>query len=115
MSASILVVEDEPLIAMDIESELTEAGFSVVGTVGTVQDALSAIDTLTIDAVVLDGNLFGESSAPVAEKLKQDKIPYVVVTGYSLGQVGHWIKEAPRISKPFDKADLIAELGKLLK
>lgn len=110
----ILIVEDEGLIAFGIEQDLEDAGFEIVGTCGTVSDALQKIDEGNIDAVTLDGNLFGKSSAPIAERLVSLEIPFVVLTGYSSGQIGEWINNAPRINKPHDAKQLVEELKKLL-
>lgn len=107
MAGRILIVEDEGLIALDIEQELEEAGFEIVAVCGTVEDALKKIDTEQIDAVTLDGNLYGQSAAPIAERLISKNIPYLVLTGYSSGQVGDWINEAPRINKPHDSNKLV--------
>lgn len=114
MGSTVLIVEDEPLVAMDLESEFEDEGYSIAGQVSTVTDALSAIDTLTFDVALLDGNLFGESSQPVAEKLEKNKIPFVVVTGYSSGQIGDWLRNVPRVSKPFDRTELMSVVAKLL-
>lgn len=110
----ILIVEDEGMIAFGIEQDLEDAGFVVAGTCGTISAALKAIEAGNIDAVTLDGNLFGESSAPIAKRLESLNIPFVVVTGYSSGQIGDWINTAPRINKPYDAKDLINTLKRVM-
>lgn len=114
MSAKILIVEDEPLIALGLEQDLEDDGFEVAGIAETVEKAIRLVEAGGFDAAILDGNLFEKSSRPVAELLIANSIPYVVVTGYSSGQIGDWIKDAPRLSKPYDKNELIAEVRKLL-
>lgn len=115
MSNRILIVEDEPLIAFGIEQDLEDAGFVIVGVSETIDEALAAIDAQEFDAVSLDGNLFGKSAGPIADRLVERNIPYVVVTGYSSGQVGPWINNAPRINKPYDTTELVQTIKDLLK
>lgn len=115
MLGKILIVEDEPLIALGIEQDLEEAGFIVVGVCGTVEEALFAVETQNFDAVTLDGNLFGKTAEPVADRLTSLNIPYVVLSGYSSDQVGDWIKSAPRLNKPYIPDDLVFMIKDLIK
>jgi CheY-like chemotaxis protein len=79
----ILVVEDEYLIAINLQDALENAGSIVVGPVPSVDKALQAIDSEShIDAAVLDVNLGGALSYGVADKLIARKIPFVFTSGY---------------------------------
>jgi CheY-like chemotaxis protein len=79
----ILVVEDEYLIAMSLQDALENAGSVVLGPVTSVDKAIKAIDSEPhIDAVVLDVNLGGVLSYPVADMLVARKIPFVFTSGY---------------------------------
>jgi CheY-like chemotaxis protein len=79
----ILVVEDEYLIAMSLQDALESAGSVVLGPVTSVDKAIKAIDSGPhIDAVVLDVNLGGVLSYPVADMLVARKIPFVFTSGY---------------------------------
>jgi DNA-binding response OmpR family regulator len=89
---SILVVEDEPLIAMMIEDFLDVLGKS----------ALELVDAGGIDAAILDVNLRGgEKSFPIAEALAARNIPFVFATGGSHDSVGDAWADRPTLPKPF--------------
>lgn len=104
----IVVVEDETLIAMTIEDTLLEVGVEVVATANTVGEALHAVDLLRPDAVTLDGNLNGELSGPVAQRLQELSIPHLVVTGYvELTLADPHLARAPRLPKPFSPGSLL--------
>jgi two-component SAPR family response regulator len=78
-----LVVEDEFLVALHVEDILQEIGFDVVGPVARVTDALRLIEQeRKLDFAVLDVNLNGEMSWPVARALRARSVPFVFVTGY---------------------------------
>jgi CheY-like chemotaxis protein len=81
----VLVVEDEPLIAMDYAAQLREAGADVVGNCATVREALDAVEKsgeAAIDAAVVDFVLADRNSEPLQVALKQRHIPFVVVSAY---------------------------------
>jgi DNA-binding response OmpR family regulator len=109
----VLIVEDEPVIALDLEATLTQAGFEVVGPAATVAKALALLETIGCDAGVLDANLNGDSAAPVAEALKARSIPFIAVSGYSREQRPAAFADAPFFSKPFVSAELVAALRAL--
>lgn len=98
----ILVVEDEPLIAMMLEDFLDVLDKEVAGTADTVASAIALIDAGGIDAAILDVNLRGgEKSAPVADALAARDIPFVFATGGSAdGDLGEH-SDRPRLQKPF--------------
>jgi DNA-binding response OmpR family regulator len=83
----VLVVEDEMLLAMEFDTVLRGQGCIVLGPVATVGRALTLIDEATPeappDAAILDLNLRGHSSLPVAAALNGRKVPFLVVSGYS--------------------------------
>jgi DNA-binding response OmpR family regulator len=74
----VLVVEDEFLIAMDLNEVLAGAGFEVVGPVGSVEEALSRLAVDRPDAAVLDVSLSGERVTPVAHMLLLMQVPFVL-------------------------------------
>jgi DNA-binding response OmpR family regulator len=78
----ILVVEDETLIAMELELALTEAGFDVIGPVPEVTAALALLARRRPDAAVLDVSLRGERVTPVAEALRAMRVPFVLTSAY---------------------------------
>jgi DNA-binding NtrC family response regulator len=111
----ILVVEDEYLIAEHIALMLEDLGYEVVGPVPTIAEALDAIAAGTLDAVLLDANLGGTSSAPIATELAARRLPFVVVTGYgNIELPASALQAAPRVNKPFTAADLAATLARTM-
>src|SRR5438046_1519033 len=98
----ILIVEDEPLIAMMLEDFLEVLDQSVAGSVDSVSTALGRIDGGGIDAAILDVNLRGgEKSTPVAEALAAAGIPFVFATGGSDDSVDQRFRDRPVLQKPF--------------
>ena len=115
MTARILVVEDEVLIAMEIATALEAEGFEVVGpchTVSQVLDVLRQPDCC--DAVTLDANLHNESAQPVARALLQLEKPFIVVSGYNANQLPDALAAAPHVAKPMRTEELISGLRSLL-
>ena len=98
----ILLVEDEPLIAMMLEDYLDLLGKKVAGTADTVADALAAIEGHAPEAAILDLNLRGgEKSTPVAEALEARGIPFVFATGGGDDGVDPRFRDRPCLHKPF--------------
>lgn len=89
--AKILVVEDEFLVAIQIESILSRAGWRVIGSAGTLASAVSLARKSPCDAAVLDVNLKGERVDEVASILSERRIPFLFVSGYGRGKAlfGH--------------------------
>ncbi|KQN07316.1 MULTISPECIES: response regulator [unclassified Sphingomonas] len=110
----ILVVEDEPLIAMMLEDFLDILGKSVAGTADTVATALAAIDAGGIDAAILDVNLrAGEKSWPIADRLAAAGIPFVLATGGSGDTIEPAHRDRPVLSKPFTMDGIEQALNEL--
>ncbi|GAA0663442.1 response regulator [Sphingomonas insulae] len=98
----ILIVEDEPLIAMMLEDFLEVLEKTAVGTVDSVASALARVNDGGIDAAILDVNLRGgEKSTPVAEALAARDIPFVFATGGSDDSVDAQFRDRPVLQKPF--------------
>lgn len=114
MSVRVLIVEDEPFIALDWEDRLTEAGFEIGATSPSVERALQAIETQEFDVAVLDGNLRGESVEPVAVALRERGIPFLFVTGYGRDALPQGFRDAPFISKPVEPVQLVTTVRKLV-
>lgn len=98
----ILVVEDEAIIAMMVEEMLIELGASVVGPAPSLPMARNLIETAPIDAAVLDVNIRSDRIDPVAELLRERRIPFVFATGYGAGassaKEGELVLEKPYTS-----------------
>jgi CheY-like chemotaxis protein len=106
------VVEDEFMIGLDIGEQLAEAGFEVVGPALSVTKALQLVADPGCDVAVLDINLGGETSGPIARKLRASGTPFVVVTGYSVDNLPPWFHDAIIVTKPYRIADLVSALRK---
>ncbi|MCD6074295.1 MAG: response regulator [Rhodospirillales bacterium] len=109
----ILVVEDDFLVAEVLIDILTDAGAEVVGPFGWVDEGVGAINENvgTLDCAVLDINLHGLKSYPIADALKAHNIPFVFTTGYSGEAIPDAYRSFPRCEKPFDPDRLIAILA----
>jgi CheY-like chemotaxis protein len=106
----VLVVEDEALISMMLEDFLTEIGCEVVATAARLSDAVEKARTVAMDIAVLDVNLAGQVSYPVAEILRQRAIPFLFATGYGTDGLPENLRGAQVLSKPF----MLEQLSKAL-
>jgi two-component sensor histidine kinase/DNA-binding response OmpR family regulator len=102
----ILVVEDEALVSMMLESELEALGLSIVASCGSVSEAMKAINDASPDVAILDVNLGGELVYPVADRLLELKVPFVFVTGYGRESVDHRYSYVHVLEKPVGRQAL---------
>ena len=107
----VLIVEDEMLVAMNIEDMLLALGHEVAGLASRLTPALALAGEAEIDAAVLDVNLAGERSFPVADLLDQRGIPYLFATGYGLSGIEERYRGRTVLQKPFRMVDLGAALS----
>jgi DNA-binding response OmpR family regulator len=98
---SILIVEDEPLIAMMLEDFLESLGHRVAATCDTVDGALDKAEAGGFDLAILDVNLKGENVWPVATRLREKKVPFVIATGGHVDPPPPEFNDAPVIEKPY--------------
>jgi DNA-binding NtrC family response regulator len=110
----ILIVEDEPLIALDLEAILLDADFEVVDIAGTIEKALAIIQMGKSDAVLLDANLKGVSSAPVAIALAERGLPFLVLSGYAADQQPEAFRAGSYLQKPASPTQIIKLLNDIL-
>ncbi|MBC9883581.1 response regulator [Bradyrhizobium sp. INPA01-394B] len=109
--ADVLIVEDDPIIAIDFEDRLLGFGVTSVRTVGSVAQALNAITARAPDFALLDVELIREKSFAVAERLAALKIPFVFVTGYGAdARIPPEFASLPRLHKPCSSEALEAAL-----
>ena len=106
----VLVVEDEAVIAMLVEDSLVELGCEVVGSASRLGDALAKAEALEVDVALLDVNLAGRLSYPVAEMLQSRNVPFVFTTGYGQAALPAALQKAPVLSKPFTRKQLAEAL-----
>ncbi|MBN9560235.1 MAG: PAS domain S-box protein [Alphaproteobacteria bacterium] len=112
----VLLVEDEPVVALEFEMTLRRLGYQVVGPAATLGEALRLIETEErIDAAVLDINLAGSPSYPAAERLSERGVPVIFATGY--GELAYEWRDGGRarvLRKPLGPGDLEAALRQLI-
>ena len=111
----VLVIEDESLVAMLLETILEDMGCTDVGPESNIDDGLIAATTeASLDAALLDVNVAGREVFPVAEALRARGVPFVFSTGY--GEAGlpeHW-RGNPTIQKPFTEGAIRDALMKAM-
>ena len=110
----VLVVEDEMLVAMQIEDMLSDLGCTSITVAATVEAALNLIAANVFDLATLDVNLDGTRSSAVAEALKDHHIPLTFATGYGDHGFGEAFEDRPVLHKPYSFCQLKEVLRKLL-
>jgi PAS domain S-box-containing protein len=111
--ARVLIVEDAVLLALELETGLSDAGAEVIGPAYELEEAMALLDR-PIDAAVLDANLNGRSVTPVAEALAARKVPFVFATGYGEAGGAPGGFDAPVIRKPYDVTQVAAAVAEIL-
>jgi CheY-like chemotaxis protein len=109
----ILIVEDEFLLAMMLEEMLGELGCVVAGVAARPADALELLGSQKLDAAVLDVNLNGADSLPVAIALRKLGVPFIFATGYGGSRLTAEFADCPVVEKPYRLQDLSDALTQL--
>ncbi|HYI70592.1 MAG TPA: HWE histidine kinase domain-containing protein [Skermanella sp.] len=113
--ARVLLVEDEALTAIAMAQAVEEAGYRVLGPVGRVQDGIDIARNTRPDAAVLDVNLLGQPSFPIARALNAMGVPFLFCTGYNaLNDADAALRNAPVLTKPVDPGELVDAIAALL-
>jgi len=110
----ILIVEDEIIVSWLLQDMLADLGCEVVGPAARVDQSLAMIEVEALDAVLLDLNLNGEMSYPVADALVARGVPFVFTTGYAKNRLLNGYQTFPVLQKPFHQLEVGDMLGKLL-
>jgi DNA-binding response OmpR family regulator len=111
----VLLVEDDGLIAMDLEVVVQEAGCDVLGPCATVADALTLLAAGRPDAALLDVGLPDGPTLPVAEALAAAGVPFALVTGYGPAELSAaGLANVPALEKPYMAAEVKSVLAALL-
>lgn len=115
MNKSVLIVEDEFLIAMDIQDMLERLGWRVIGPASSVSASLRLIETDVPSVAVLDMNLGKELVTPVAEALRARGVPFILASATAspaeLG--GEVFRDVPNVGKPLTERDLVTTLARV--
>jgi len=110
----VLIVEDEPMIAMLLEDMLEEMGADVAGVASTLDEAQSAALGCDVELAVLDINLQGRMSYPAAQTLSDRGIPFIFVTGFARDAIPPTLGHVPVLRKPYCLADIAFGLMRAL-
>jgi two-component SAPR family response regulator len=102
----VLVVEDENLVALLLENLLAELGHIVIGPVARLKKALDLIQGEEIDLAILDVNINGEETYPIADLLAARDMPFFFSTGYGKRSLRAPHQDRPILQKPFQRHDL---------
>jgi CheY-like chemotaxis protein len=110
----ILLIEDEPLVSMDIESILSGAGCAIHGPAGNIEKAKRLIDEGEYDGALVDANLEGHPIDEIAELLKQRDCPFAFVSGYGREALPAGFRNAVLVAKPYSRNQLLATVDLLV-
>jgi CheY-like chemotaxis protein len=105
-SLEILVVEDESMVAMMIEDMLEDLGHKVIATSGRMPEASKLVSDSIADLAILDVNLNGEETYPLADSLAARQIPFIFATGYGASGIKPEWSGVPVLQKPFQSREL---------
>ena len=106
---SIMLVEDEVIVALAVSDSLADLGFSVIGPFTRVSDACRALTENQVDAAILDVNLDGEMVYGLAKMLDDRKIPFVFATGYGSESIEPGFEHIPVLQKPIER-DMLSRI-----
>lgn len=109
----VLIVEDERLVAKYIEVIVNEMGGEIVGPFGHLSAAISAVDSERFDIALVDMNLQGDKSFPIAELLLQRQIPFAFMSGYDASELPPNLQATPSIQKPCSVQTVVGMLSRL--
>ncbi len=110
------MVEDEAVVAFDLELSLHDFGCEVLALVASVTDALACLEDGRPDVVVLDINLSDGPAGPLALRLIEAGVPYVVASGYDGDQIADpLLRDVPRLGKPYQAEELRLALLEALR
>lgn len=113
-SGTILIVEDELLVGLELAKALKEGGWTVIGPATSLEDAFRLLSGDEMpDVAILDVNLQGQPVYPVADLLEKRKVPFVFCTGYEELDHGDRYSRSPVLRKPTSMSALMSELYKV--
>jgi CheY-like chemotaxis protein len=110
----VLVVEDEPVVAMCLEDILEELGCVTIGPASRLCEGLALAEQGGLDAAILDINLGGERSTAIARALQARRIPFAFASGYGAAPEGFG-EAIPLIEKPYREAEIATALRRLVR
>jgi CheY-like chemotaxis protein len=102
----VLVIEDESMVMMLLQDMLEDIGCVVVGSASRLPEAIEKARSLTFDVAILDINLNGERTFPIAELLAERGLRFVFATGYGVANLPPGFDGRPVLQKPFQQSEL---------
>lgn len=102
----LLLVEDQMLVAMEVESFLKDIGCEVIGIAGTLEQAMRLSRELAFDATIVDVNLDGEMAWPAVDVLLERNIPFVLASGYGSSAFPQAYRDMTQLEKPVGRNEL---------
>ena len=109
----VLLVEDEMMVALLLETVLIDLGHQVVGPVARLERGLEVVEREAIDLAVLDVNIDGREVYPIAAALEARGIPFIFTTGYGIDGLHSAYRNRPVLQKPYRSDDLKAAIGRV--
>lgn len=110
----VLLVEDEPLIAMTLEAIVWEAGFQAVGPAASRDAAFALLREESVDAAIIDYRLGDEHADDLADELDRRSIPWLLATGFGRDALPARYASVPLLAKPFGEEDVRRALNRLI-
>jgi len=100
---SVMIVEDEMLVALDLQESIKSLGYDVVGPYASLADAIEGAETQAVDFAILDLNLNGEMTYDLADELVKRGVPIVFTTGYEADAITSRFRNCRVLNKPVVK------------
>lgn len=113
--STVLIVEDEMIIALDLEQTLLAAGFTTVGPVRSVEAALPLIEGGAFDVALVDLELQGSLATPVVQRLRELGIPFAFITGFERADLPEQFGTELVIPKPWHPEELVKTVAQLCR
>jgi len=107
---SVMLVEDEPMIALMVEDMLGAEGFELIGLFTRNADALTFLSDHRPDLAVVDFSLADGGADPLARNLRERRIPFLIISGFSRSVAGGMFDGAPWLEKPFSREQFSSQI-----
>ena len=103
----VLLVEDEAMLRMLLEDMVEDLGYELAGSAGSLDEATQLVATIPgIEAAIIDVNLGGVASFPLADKLRARRVPFLFSTGYGADGLPERFRDVPLLGKPYRRDDI---------
>ena len=110
----VLLVEDEAILRMLLEDMIEDLGYELAGSAGSLEEATGLVATLPrIEAAIIDVNLGGVASFPLADELRIRQVPFLFSTGYGADGIPERFRDVPLLGKPYRRDDIRQALAGL--